>query len=206
MEPLTLLIYQGKDTKGHIDKDLWRKFYSALASAICDKESQLIEEWENAPESGKPDAPQTVNIQSSKHSSNHGVIVPEDVESQQFVKEFVEEINLSGKTFKAWPVPDKTAKLWFNVPTILVECIEPSKLFKTLPYRNGWPHGQCEYRGCENDPNSPDMKIVTFLAKESLVNHIRQNPLMKINLASSYIYHQMAKVSPDAKIEYKYHL
>ena len=149
---------------------------------------------------------QTINVnpEATGHSVTHGYITTEDEESSRIVSNLIDTITIGGKGFRAWPSPEKVARLTFKIPSTLVQQNDPKRLFSTLPYRNGWPIGQSELYSCEDDAKDPKTKIMTFLASETLVNHIRIKPLVKINMTSSYVFHNNSLVAPNTQIKFTY--
>ena len=200
---LALLIYTGVETKGPIDPALWEVFYAKISSAIEEKECDLIAECGDSDEYD----PQTINISSLGHNSNYGYIIPEDSVSQAIIMELVAGVTTdSGLRFKAWPVREKAARLWFKVPSALASTVDPSRLFKTLPVKNGWPRGQCTYVSCEKDPRDPKWKVVGFMATEHLVNVIKQSPEIKFSVTTTYVCHGKAVLSHNLPIMFEYNI
>ena len=86
-----------------IDPETWESFGVSFSTLVCEKECQLYEDWEKtaAPTSGgQHQPPPTVDIVSSEHDKDHGVIVAEDTNSLKIITELVSHVKVSSMSFK----------------------------------------------------------------------------------------------------------
>ena len=173
-----------------MDTKVWEEVSAKLNTLIVEKDCQLLEQAE------MPECPKQINIQSFGHS----YITVEDEESYQIVSDLVTQVSVGGKQFRGWSEPVPTALLKFKISSALARHVDPSMLFRTLPYKNGWPKNQACFMSCEDDPKDPSIREISFSATKALVNHIKQKPMVKVNLETSYVFHNGSLMKPNLSV------